>query len=479
VAADDSSSLLGLALGALRDAAALTEAYVSDYLSSLRRMAFRLLLLCAAPLPVLALLLLFGSWGQGVLGAYLIYVAILGGLLCLFAFPLLLAASTLVRHTNLKDEINAVVVPLATIGFWVVALAAYLFMIPGRPNPVTLLLAVLMALALALASVAGAFSLPTRAFAGKLAAVLLVLFLSMLFPNITRVLLRLKPAGEEMLVRGLGQYPDAIEVASVADLPCFDVATGEAKVWYHRNTDGTYALFTNPGYDKLSGEELTRVSSAQECAEIQASVRTIQETAGRKAEALNAERRTEAAERQLREATATRAEELALQEAHRRSYLERYIAMAAIQNRPESREVAILLIDEAGRLDSVLAQGISDLLDQRAWNPTVALFTSAVASDSGLFDDLFQGRKSRIDDLELRTHVDYILAGRETLEYSRNPQLADLFSAHLTLELHRVPVKEGGIERVTKFSVVGAGFSEDSSRLAAFKKMLKLLKPEL
>jgi hypothetical protein len=233
---------------------------------------------------------------------------------------------------------------------------------------------------------------------------------------------------------------------------------GKPRVWYYRTKDGKIELFNRKGYHPIYKEKLKPVTP-----EI-----ILQIEDQFKAEA---ERRIQEERRRKEEA-----ERLARKQAEqqREAFLNRYLLNRSFINSPDSQEVAVLVIDEENRVNHHITQKIVSLLKTKGFNITSSLFSDKFVSD-GMFERIFIGSADVVSSLELPKHSDYIILGKKSVNFTENPDLLNVLTAHATIEIHVISARTGSVIDSFNVSEVGAGFSKSNAENLAIESIFKKL----
>lgn len=163
------------------------------------------------------------------------------------------------------------------------------------------------------------------------------------------------------------------------------------------------------------------------------------------------------------------------------SYPERYVN-TTIVNRDGVKEVALLVLNENDQAVLNIEQALSDLLRKQGVEPIRSFFTPAFIQE-GHARALFDGQWHIAQELELKTHIDYLLLGFAKLSYASNPQYEGLWTANLTLQLKCFDFKGtqdavGATICGTKvINVPGAGYTQETALENAVKGTIPQLEP--
>lgn len=233
---------------------------------------------------------------------------------------------------------------------------------------------------------------------------------------------------------------------------------GKPRVWYHRTEDGRYELFNRKGYHPIFKDKLKPVTP-----DIVSQIKNQF-----KAEA---ERRIQEERRRQEEA-----ERLARQQAEqqREAFLNRYLLNRSFINRPDSQEIAVLVIDEHNRANHDITQKIASLIKTKRFNITSSLFSGKFVSD-GMFERIFNGSAGDVSSLELAKHSDYLILGKKSVNFTENPELLNVLTAHSAIEIHVISARTGTVIDSFNVSEVGAGFSKSTAESMAMERIFKKL----
>ena len=149
--------------------------------------------------------------------------------------------------------------------------------------------------------------------------------------------------------------------------PKFFRPDGKARVWYYRSEDGRFELFNRKGYHPIYKGKLKPVTP-EVVSQIEKQLKADEEIKRKETKSLEEERVVRDHE----------------------NFLNRYLLSRSFLNRPESQEVAVLVIDEAAKVSQDISQKIVSLLKAKGVNATTSLFTISFVSD-GIFEKIFKG----------------------------------------------------------------------------------------
>jgi len=134
--------------------------------------------------------------------------------------------------------------------------------------------------------------------------------------------------------------------------------------------------------------------------------------------------------------------------------------------------IALLLVSDSGQLNEALGTAVADRCKPDGVKLLSGLFTQEFVSD-GLFAQVVSGSTEVSRSLELTNFVDALLFGRETVQYSTNPDLANTITANLCLELTSFRVTAAGQDAGWKLSANGVGFRQTEALSMAQERLLK------
>lgn len=233
---------------------------------------------------------------------------------------------------------------------------------------------------------------------------------------------------------------------------------GKPKVWYYITEDGRFELFDRKGHHPIFKRKLEPVTP-DVVSQIEKQLRS------------DIERKTQE-EQKIQEGD-RRLEERQVAQKHE-DFLNRYLINRSFINRPESQEVAVLVVDESNKVSHEITQKIASILKTMRLNVIASLFTGQFVSD-GLSQKIFEGNAGEVKNLGLLKHIDHIVLCKKTVKFTENPEMQNMITAHTVIEIHIISAKTGVIEDSFTVSEVGAGFSkaaaEDTARERIFKKL--------
>lgn len=267
--------------------------------------------------------------------------------------------------------------------------------------------------------------------------------------------IKLKPVTSDMMIKVqkkmMGMQPKRVEIETLEGFEFFDTITGEPKYWYHIDNDGNWDFFERPGYHPIYNIELKPVTP-----EI---VKAYQNR-------LKEEQEKKAAERErLAEEQKKRIEEEKAQQFI--AYLNKYINLSVI-NQLETKEISVLILDEELKERWDVEQRIALFLKKKELNPVFGLFKYPFIKD-GTFGNIFSGDTVKIKELQLEKNADYLILGKKLSSFKKNPELLDLVSAEVKLELKIFSTEKGVIINSTLLSAVGSGFSNSEAERNAIE----------
>ncbi len=150
-------------------------------------------------------------------------------------------------------------------------------------------------------------------------------------------------------------------------------------------------------------------------------------------------------------------------------YLDRYLNS---NQRLGSKMLIIASVSEDGKID----RGLNAALTRRFKNdfPEIAsgFFNPEFFSD-GLFNQMFDNPDAIIKKLELANRAYAVLLAREKVDYTSDPALENVMSAHLNLEIVAFRVGENGQSDSWNFGANGAGFKRAEARSLAQERLIK------
>lgn len=244
---------------------------------------------------------------------------------------------------------------------------------------------------------------------------------------------------------------------------------GKPKVWYYRRGDGSFELFNRKGHHPIYKEKLKPVTAdviPQLEKQLKADAeRRVKEEQRKREEALRLDQQKQEEAKRVEEQRAARDHE---------NFLNRYLLSRSFLNRPESQEVAVLVIDEGNRVSQDIGQKIASLLKTKGFIVTASLFTGYFVSD-GIFEKIFKGEAGEFRKLELSKHSDLLILGKRSVNFTENPDMHNMISARVSVEIHVISGKTGSIEDSFTLSEVGAGFSGVSAEGMAVERIVKNL----
>lgn len=159
-------------------------------------------------------------------------------------------------------------------------------------------------------------------------------------------------------------------------------------------------------------------------------------------------------------------EELA---AEHRQFLAQYYD-PGFTRKPGTAAVAFVVASDAG------ARPVSEALNQRFLADGIpllsAFFKPRFAAD-GFLARIVSGDTQPITELDLAKTLDGLLLAQESVEYEDNPQLENVISAHLHLQVVALPLAAGRRSQTWTFTANGAGFNNGAARTMAEERLAK------
>lgn len=160
-------------------------------------------------------------------------------------------------------------------------------------------------------------------------------------------------------------------------------------------------------------------------------------------------------------------------------FLNRYLLNSSFLNKPESKEVAVIVIDENCKVLYNINQKIASQLKSKGINISPSFFTGYFVSD-GLFNRIFNGDAEMVKKLKLLRHCDYVILGRkDPVSFIEHPEMQNLITAEVSIELHLISSKTGCIEDSISISEGGVGFSKQTAESSAMEKIFEKLKEKV
>ena len=233
--------------------------------------------------------------------------------------------------------------------------------------------------------------------------------------------------------------------------------SGSPRLWYYKTEKGEFELFTRKGHHPITGDNLKPVTrevawEIQSSLQAKATQREFDSTLAKAKAAEHAKQMNDQKERSERE-----------------EYIKKYIAQSTIPTK--TAKIAVLVVDDGGHPNSTSTQLIRSFFQDRGFESTASLFTESFVSDN-LFKEVFSGSSGQVRKLELTKYASHILLGKQSTTFSNNPDLQDLVTANVSLELHFVSSESGLIEDSFLSTKTGAGFNKANAEQDALKKVL-------
>jgi hypothetical protein len=262
--------------------------------------------------------------------------------------------------------------------------------------------------------------------------------------------IELKPVTPDIMMkyqkRAMGMQPKKIEIVKINNTEFFDPITGDPKVWYYLDSNENYEFFNGPGFHPVYKVELQPVTTEI----IQAYQKKLNEIHETEALAQQKKNQLEKEQQQV-------------------SYLNKYLNLS-IQNQPDFKEAAILIIDEDHKERNDLNRIIIAYLESKNAKSLLGLFKTPFIQD-GIFEKVFSGDSTKLKDLQVIKHADCVILGKISSNYKTNPELQNVISAEIGLEIKVISCKNSVIIDSAYISEKGAGFSNADAENKAIEVM--------
>jgi len=472
----------------------VAKAAVLGYFTQVKKWSARLFMAALIPLLVIVPSLMLHQPFAWLYGAYVFYFVLLAAAELALIFPVFLvwkrvknAFPSVARDLHeWVDFIKSVVFNGLSFGIFVT-----LFPVWRSPGALPLLLVVVACwLTLPLCSVS---SFCKRVFPAVRAVQLIFLFgllvLEMIFPlHMEQVQWEIERKIGLIITRPITQQ----EITSQwRDLLWYD-NQGKPKVWYSGSPDATYKLWTAPGFDPTSGQELQPVTDdnkrrqiVDNLAEFERKLREIAAVNEAKMHRMEEELTAKQIAEKTKRAAAEQTEIDRKQEKGRRreeeeaataelSYLAKYLGADPIPKVHKGHTLAVVVASEKERLNNDAARAISSLLRTEVAVPISSLFTHAFVTD-GLFTETFLGSSIALTRLQITNRVEMLLLVRQSVVYSTNASLEGIITANMKFELLGFPSSSQTKSVGRTIVSSGVGFrSEDARSLAEERAMGQL-----
>jgi hypothetical protein len=178
-----------------------------------------------------------------------------------------------------------------------------------------------------------------------------------------------------------------------------------------------------------------------------------------------------------REETPISPEELARRKEEEKSrFRARYLQQSQLEN-PTQRIFAVAAVKVPGVFSGPLSATITSTLSSSAASSIQNLFTHQFIVD-GLFDEIFGGNLRALTDLELAKRIKTLVLARESVEYSRTPELENVITASMEVEVLAFDVASLTESGAWIFRANGAGFREPDARALAEERLIKQIKTD-
>jgi hypothetical protein len=171
-----------------------------------------------------------------------------------------------------------------------------------------------------------------------------------------------------------------------------------------------------------------------------------------------------------REAAAT---QKAIQDAaaQHAAFLTRYLNQG-FTRKPGVEMVAIVVAGENGNVNRAVGAALTDHLKTQNAEILSSFFTPEFISD-GLLNTVIGGSTELPRKLELGSTLDVLVLARQQVQYSTNPDLLNVMTASMQLEVVLVPVSGNAQGESWSFTASGTGFNQATARQLAEERLIK------
>lgn len=247
-----------------------------------------------------------------------------------------------------------------------------------------------------------------------------------------------KPCTMEQIIRlrhqqGKLSAPRPITVNDPNTFEFFDPLTGKARVWYFLSDDGNYEFYDSPGKHPRTGRTLVPMDSII-----------------------------------VRDLIRAYDDHLTIEKVRKdRSALEKYLNLSVF-NRRNSIEVTVIILQKDNSRFLSLESTIIDLLKARGIYSEQTLFKSSFFKE-GMVQALMEDDWTKVGHLSLGQRVDYLILGETKVGYKTDPNLNNVKTASLKIDLKCLDVTTQAVQSSKSLSIVGAGFSDENALETAVK----------
>jgi hypothetical protein len=187
-----------------------------------------------------------------------------------------------------------------------------------------------------------------------------------------------------------------------------------------------------------------------------------------------ARQETEVTEAAARIAAARMASERVV--AEHAAFLRRYLN-AGTARKPGVEIVAVAVSSETGELNRAVGTALALHLKTPVVETLSSFFKGEFVS-SGLINDAFNDSGMTFRKLELAKTLDGLLLGRQQVQYSTNPELLNVVTANMQLELELIPLAGNAQSESWTFAANGAGFNRQNARQLAEERLIKQIETD-
>lgn len=140
-------------------------------------------------------------------------------------------------------------------------------------------------------------------------------------------------------------------------------------------------------------------------------------------------------------------------------------------------DYAVLVFNDQYQAHTNMSQLIVSILGEQ--NKKAIILPVDRIGSQVTFESIFQGNTQEVQRTGWEQFSHAVVLGKVTVSYSENPQLENVITAHVTLEIHIVSSATGVITESFTIATNGARFSQEEAEQAAIERMSQELRERI
>jgi hypothetical protein len=245
---------------------------------------------------------------------------------------------------------------------------------------------------------------------------------------------------------------------------------GEPNIWYSGDSRTGYKLYSAPGYDPSTNEEIKPVTNQSTKADIIRYL-SVQKTR------LENQRRIDSEKKEIEEVKHRKD----LETASRNLLIKKYV-YSSFEAGSDIQIPALVVLDAADHEDSVYEDMLSETLHKAGFNTQRPFTPSFISSQD--FKNFLSGQRPDESSFHAEQFVKHILIIQKKVvpESQSLSAVDDLISVDITLSVTLISAVDGRIDSISKITARGIGFKESAAIKDAYEGLegkLKDLVPKL